>query len=102
MIRLRDQHCRTPWCEAPIRHIDHAEGVDEGGETSFVNGQGLCEGCNYAKQAPAWRARPSPDGAITTVTPTGMTYTTAPPGLPPRAPSESRLEHHLYQLLLTA
>ena len=26
MIRFRDQVCRTPWCEAPIRHLDHPEG----------------------------------------------------------------------------
>lgn len=24
MITLRDDTCRTPWCDAPIRHIDHA------------------------------------------------------------------------------
>ena len=23
-VRLRDQNCRTPWCDAPIRHTDHA------------------------------------------------------------------------------
>lgn len=36
-IRLRDQVCRTPWCDAPIRHIDHVRrhagvrGRDAGG-----------------------------------------------------------------------
>ena len=59
-VRLRDQICRTPWCDAPIRHTDHPTRDDEGGATSAENGQGLCEACNYAKQAPGWRARPSP------------------------------------------
>jgi len=59
-IRLRDQTCRTPWCDAPIRDTDHAEPYDAGGSTSGENGQGLCEACNHAKQAPGWRARPSP------------------------------------------
>ena len=86
MIRFRDQVCRTPWCEAPIRHIDHPEGIDEGGETSYENGQGLCEACNHAKQAPGWRARPSPGGRVVTTTPTGIRYRTAPPGLPRPAP----------------
>ena len=82
MIRFRDQVCRTPWCEAHIRHLDHPEGVEEGGETSYQNGQGLCEACNHTKQAPGWRARPSPGGAIETTTPAGVRYLTAPPGLP--------------------
>lgn len=37
-IRLRDQTCRTPWCDAPIRHIDHAERAADEGATSAVNG----------------------------------------------------------------
>ena len=55
-IRLRDRFCRTPWCDAPIRHTDHAEAWESGGTTNLVNGQGLCEACNHAKQAPGWRA----------------------------------------------
>ncbi len=81
-IRLRDQRCRTPWCDAPVRAVDHAEDHDVGGPTSAANGQGLCEACNHAKQAPGWRARPSPgDGGhqIETTTPTGHTYRTRPP-----------------------
>ncbi|MGL5824875.1 MAG: HNH endonuclease [Nocardioides sp.] len=51
LIRLRDQHCRTPWCDAPIRHIDHVQPYERGGPTSFENGQGLCEDCNLTKGA---------------------------------------------------
>ncbi|WP_435741734.1 HNH endonuclease [Nocardioides sp. SYSU DS0663] len=80
-IRLRDQVCRTPWCTAPIRHSDHADAVIDGGPTTGENGQGLCEACNYAKQAPGWRARPSPAGTIETLTPTGHRHHTRPPAL---------------------
>ncbi|MFZ3452485.1 HNH endonuclease [Arthrobacter sp. 7Tela_A1] len=56
MIRTRDQTCRTPWCDAPIRHIDHIQPRADGGPTSYANGQGLCEACNQAKEAPGWNA----------------------------------------------
>ncbi|WP_345530058.1 HNH endonuclease [Nocardioides endophyticus] len=82
-LRLRDQWCRTPWCNAPIRHADHIVGVAEGGNTSAEFGQGLCECCNYAKQADGWRhrPRPGPDGhGVDITTPTGHRYrSTAPP-----------------------
>ncbi|TGN64561.1 DUF222 domain-containing protein [Nocardioides eburneiflavus] len=79
LIRLRDQLCRTPWCGAPIRHVDHVVPHEADGPTSAANGQGLCEACNYAKQAPRWRARPGPGGTVTTTTPTGHSLTTRPP-----------------------
>ena len=82
VLRVRDRTCRTPWCDAPIRHSDHVQAVAEDGETSERNGQGLCEACNHAKQAPGWRARPSPGirHTVETTTPTGHTYrSTAPP-----------------------
>jgi Domain of unknown function (DUF222) len=85
LIELRDQFCRTPWCDAPIRHHDHLMPVFAGGETSMVSGQGLCEACNYAKEAVGWRARPSPGlrHTVAVTTPSGRTYRSiAPP--PPR------------------
>ncbi|MDN4174126.1 HNH endonuclease [Nocardioides sp. SOB77] len=81
LIRLRDQVCRTPWCGAPIRHDDHATPVAEGGETTGRNGQGLCESCNHAKQAPGWDAGPAADGAVETTTPTGHRHRSRPPTL---------------------
>lgn len=81
-IRLRDQVCRTPWCDAPIRHLDHVESHAARGPTSGANGQGLCEACNHAKQAPGWRARPSPVGGpheVETSTPTGHVYRSRAP-----------------------
>ncbi|GAA2146105.1 hypothetical protein GCM10009844_21750 [Nocardioides koreensis] len=81
-LRLRDRTCRTPWCDAPIRHLDHAEDHAHGGPTDAVDGQGLCETCNHAKQARGWTARPRPGPRHTTetTTPTGHRYrSTAPP-----------------------
>ncbi|CAN5546189.1 HNH endonuclease signature motif containing protein [soil metagenome] len=81
-LRFRDRTCRTPWCDAPVRHSDHVQSVEEHGPTSVANAQGLCQACNHAKQAPGWTARPRPGPVHTvqTTTPTGHTYTsTAPP-----------------------
>lgn len=94
LIVARDQVCRTPWCDAPVRHADHAVDHAAGGATDAANGQGLCEHCNYAKTAPDWRARPSPDNApgshaITTTTPTGHAYTSRPPPLPGHAAAQA-------------
>ena len=92
---LRDQHCRTPWCNAPIRHLDHPRPARNGGPTSTENAQGLCEACNYAKEAPGWTTTTdnTTSGNITsgtftssqevrTTTPTGHRHRTRPP-LPP-------------------
>ncbi|TAM91350.1 MAG: HNH endonuclease [Jatrophihabitans sp.] len=81
-VRLRDRYCRTPWCEAPIRHADHLLAHEHGGKTSVANAQGLCVACNHAKQAPGWRARPGPGAAIDLITPTGHRYRSHP--APPR------------------
>jgi hypothetical protein len=82
-IRLRDQRCRTPYCDAPIRHLDHAQPRNRGGPTSGRNGRGACERCNYDKEAPGWQvATGEVSGVHTTefVTPTGARYrSTAPP-----------------------
>jgi YD repeat-containing protein len=84
LIKLRDQTCRTPYCDAPIRHIDHVNPHAADGATSVHNGQGLCERCNYTKEQPGWQTRTVYDqyGRHTTevITPTGRTYrSTAPP-----------------------
>ena len=58
-----------------------------GGPTSGVNGDGLCEACNLAKEAFGWQARPRPGPrhVVETTTPTGHTYrSTAPPLVPPQ------------------
>jgi hypothetical protein len=107
---LRDQLCRNLWCNASIRHADHVVAHARGGATSVDDGQGLCERCNYVKQAVGWRARPRPGpypGAppdVELTTPTGHTYTSSAPPLPgvPTGSSRSRLETFLGDLVLTA
>jgi hypothetical protein len=86
-IDLRDQSCRTPWCDAPIRHRDHVVPDAAGGPTSGGNGQGLCEACNQAKEAPGFTARASDDGrTVVTTTPTGHQVRSRAPALPPGDP----------------
>ena len=58
-IALRDQRCRTPYCDAPIRHSDHAVPNRRRGPTHALNGLGLCERCNYTKEAPRWQVHTS-------------------------------------------
>ncbi|TWS20655.1 DUF222 domain-containing protein [Tsukamurella asaccharolytica] len=74
MIRARDRYCRTPYCDAPISHIDHVVPDAKGGPTEFANGQGLCAACNYAKEATGWHSAviddPSGRHTVETVTPT--------------------------------
>jgi len=74
----QDQLCATPWCDAPIREYDHIKSFASGGGTSIDNGQGLCQGCNLAKEAPGWTN--APDGSLTT--PTGHRYASCRPALP--------------------
>lgn len=50
LITIRDDTCATPWCDAPIRHIDHVTPWASGGRTSLDNGQGLCAQCNLDKR----------------------------------------------------
>jgi 5-methylcytosine-specific restriction endonuclease McrA len=86
-LRLRDHRCRTPWCDAPIRHADHVHPAEHGGATSISNGQGLCQACNHAKQAPGWTSTVTTrDGPheLQITTPTGHRYRSRAPD-PPRA-----------------
>ena len=84
-IGLRDQTCRTPYCDAPIRHHDHATPARTGGKTSALNGLGACAACNYAKEAPGWTVtthQTKGQHTATYTTPTGATYHSTAPPLP--------------------
>ncbi len=87
-IGLRDQRCRTPYCDAPIRHRDHAQPHARGGPTNALNGVGLCERCNYVKEATGWRVNTAVDEKGTHTahfsSPTGARHRS---NAPPRAPA---------------
>ncbi|ULE35660.1 DUF222 domain-containing protein [Mycobacterium sp. IDR2000157661] len=104
-IGVRDQTCRTPYCNAPIRHRDHAVPKHRAGPTSAVNGLGECEACNYAKEASGWSVTTAErDGEHTAefTTPTGATYRSTAPPLPgPPVRTLSTLEGRLSIDLVT-
>ncbi|MFD2361343.1 MULTISPECIES: HNH endonuclease [unclassified Arthrobacter] len=87
-LQVRDDTCRTPYCDAPIRHHDHIASWQAGGPTVASNGQGLCEACNHTKETPGWTAKPEPGPrhTVKTTTPTGHTYRSTAPPLPGTAP----------------
>ena len=95
-LHVRDQGiCRTPWCDAPIRHADHVVAWADGGPTDADQLQGLCEACDYSKQAAGWSQRVV-DGSgrhtVETVTPTGHRHRSrapAPPGTAPPRPTST-------------
>jgi len=81
LIAIRDGgRCRDPFCDAPIRHLDHIDRRRAGGPTSFVNGRGTCARGNYVRETPGWQVEVIDDGlgarphAVRTTTPTGHTY----------------------------
>jgi hypothetical protein len=111
MTRFRDRICRTPWCDAAIRHGDHIVSVEEGGGTTYDNSAGLCEACNYAKQAEGWSAKPDVRApgelhSYTITTPTGHRYrSTAPPLETPlrlRIRNHSQVERMVADILTAA
>ncbi|WP_285592229.1 DUF222 domain-containing protein [Actinomycetospora sp. NBRC 106378] len=82
LVTWRDHGwCREPFCDAPIRHLDHIKGRKAGGPTSFGNGRGGCVRHNEDKELPGWRHELLHDGygdqphTVQTTTPTGHTYT---------------------------
>ncbi|WP_231745637.1 HNH endonuclease signature motif containing protein [Arthrobacter sp. EpRS71] len=101
-IESRDDTCRTPYCDAPIRHIDHVVPWRSGGQTSLANGAGLWEACNHTKEHPGWTTRTlhgethgSTHGGthgvhtLEITTPTGHTYQSKAPSLPGHHPSRT-------------
>ncbi|MFS0718133.1 DUF222 domain-containing protein [Arthrobacter sp. 1P04PC] len=99
-IEARDNMCRTPFCDAPIRHLDHIVPWYRGRETTAANGAGLCAAFNHTKETPGWTSRqaiaeaplnkgrpgdnppPATRHTLELTTPTGHTYTSTAPPLP--------------------
>src|SRR5215204_80223 len=88
LISLRDRTCRDPYCDAPIRHLDHVHRRADGGPTTLANGRGVCERGNYVREMPGWTATVTEDGrhgrphTVMITTPTGHTYTSSAPQPP--------------------
>lgn len=77
--------CRTPWCNATVKQRDHIRGVADGGATTADNGQGLCEVCNYVKEAGFRQEVASDTGeqhTVVTHTPAGLSYEARAPDQP--------------------
>lgn len=109
LIDLRDAgRCRTPFCNAPIRHHDHVVPHRDGGPTDADNGQGLCERCNYLKEAPGWTSWVDRGGEINTMTPAGHRHVSRPPPLayaarrPRDGAKMTRAEFTLAELILAS
>lgn len=83
-VALRDRTCRTPFCDAPIRHTDHIVPHVRGGATDERNGQGLCERCNYVKEHPDYLV--GGDGGETYVLTGGLIASSKPPAPPGHSP----------------
>ena len=50
-LTLAHQACRGPFCDAPIRQMDHIVPWSQGGPTSLDNGNGLCGGDNQKESS---------------------------------------------------
>jgi hypothetical protein len=85
LIMWRDRQCRDPFCDAPIRHIDHIQRFSDGGLTIYPNGRGACERGNYARETPGWKVEAVSSGldgrthTIMITTPTGHIYLSRAP-----------------------
>ncbi len=85
LIMWRDRQCRDPFCDAPIRHLDHIQRYTDDGLTIYPNGRGACERGNYAREMPGWKVETESsglDGQLHTIkitTPTGHSYLSRAP-----------------------
>ncbi|GEM_PF-765780 len=55
LVVVRDQACRTPFCAAAIRAVDHVTPARRDGPTCAHNAEGKCDRCNFTKEAPGWK-----------------------------------------------
>lgn len=87
LIVLRDQTCRDPFCDAPIRHLDHIVRYADGGPTSYGNGRGTCARGNQVREMPGWKVErvhtgPDQPHTVRVTTPTGHSYLSRAPNPP--------------------
>ncbi len=85
MINVRDQYCRTPYCNAPVKEFDHVMQYSRGGPTNINNGAARCSACNQTKEQTGWEEHVEDTGdrhTLVITTPTGHTYRSTAPPLP--------------------
>ncbi len=85
VVVARDRTCRSPFCNAEIKHIDHRRPHARKGRTASRNGDGLCERCNYVKTEANLNADivyASGQRRLRLVTETGHVYESTAPDLP--------------------
>jgi hypothetical protein len=84
LLVYRDQQCRDPFCDAPIRHLDHIQAFAAGGPTTIENGRGVCQRGNYARQMPRFSVRliDPTRHVVEITTPTGHRYRSPAPTAP--------------------
>ncbi|WP_291525692.1 HNH endonuclease signature motif containing protein [Branchiibius sp. NY16-3462-2] len=97
-VRLRDQVCRTPFCGATIKHIDHIQPVADGGQTCVHNAAGDCERCNYAKEHPDLQVTGNAEEY--TVRARGIQATSRAPDPPGRPTSACSIRIHTKRIRL--
>ncbi|RBY97601.1 HNH endonuclease [Blastococcus sp. TF02-8] len=88
-VDTRDRRCRMPNCGQRAGWADHDHVVPHarGGTTTCSNLCCLCRSHHRLKTfAPGWVFRMDDDGTLHVTSPSGVTRTTRPPGLRPRAP----------------
>jgi hypothetical protein len=98
LITVRDRRCRHPYCNAPVRDVDHRVPWADGGETTADNGDGYCRRCHRLKDHPAITVvrRKAVDGSdahrIVWTAPSGAEHPAlAPPALGHGSPSPDQL-----------
>lgn len=97
-ILWRDQTCRGPYCDAPIRQTDHILPHAAGGQTCLDNGQGLCAHCNGKEQQTRTVRRVGNDAehghTVEWISRAGTRRTTRPRALTDPVPHRPSAETH--------
>ena len=79
LIMARDRRCRDPFCDAPIRHIDHIQRYADGGLTIHPNGRGNANAATMPAKCPAGQSKPSPADSTANLTPSRSPHQLATP-----------------------
>ena len=89
MVLVRDNTCRTPFCEAPIVDADHIVPHRDARASNWKNASGLCAACNQTKENRGWRHE-GDASTLDVITPTRHRYTKrAGPLIPGAQPQQA-------------